>query len=201
VPLHPNALNDLDDIKEYFDDSPDRGIAISLPAILDNRVTSILKAIMLPDERILNELFSPNRALGSFKAKVDLIYLLGLIDKEFYQDLTVINKIRNRFAHDVAIKELEKHPIGTWIKDMGVYRGLVAMRDRPNDPSDTPEAKAANFAKALMTVELDTMRNGFRNCIRFMIVRLNEIEQTLLAHKEAHLKARAAQAKKSSDGG
>src|SRR5277367_451774 len=65
----------------------------------------------------------------------------------------------------------------------------------------TPEAKAANFAKALMTVELDTMRNGFRNCIRFMIVRLNEIEQTLLAHKEAHLKARAAQAKKSSDGG
>lgn len=38
----PTDLTDLDDIKEYFDESPDRGIAISLPAIIDNRITSIL---------------------------------------------------------------------------------------------------------------------------------------------------------------
>jgi len=60
---------ELDDIKEFFDESPDRGIAISLPAILDNRLTSLLKGFMRADEKILNEMFQGSGPLGSFKTK------------------------------------------------------------------------------------------------------------------------------------
>jgi hypothetical protein len=52
MPDDPDWHLKLDDIKEFFDDSPDRGIAISLPAIIDNRLTSILKAVMLPNEKL-----------------------------------------------------------------------------------------------------------------------------------------------------
>jgi len=190
-PHWAEALDDLDDIKEYFDDSPDRGIAISLPAIVDNRLTSILKAIMLPDEKLLNELFQPSGALGNFKTKISLVYLLGIVNKEMYQDLSAINKIRNYFAHRLEIKRLDQHPIDAWIKGMGVYRSLVSIKDKSVSPDDKPAA----FAKALMIAELDTMRNCFRNCIRFMIVRLNELERTLLAAKKAHGKTVASRPK------
>ena len=140
---------------------------------------------MLPDEKILNELFQPTGALGSFKTKTNLAYMLGLVNEEFYQDLSTIIKIRNHFAHRVDIKRLEQDPISIWIKGMASYRSLVAIRDRP--PS--PDNKAANFAKTLMMAELDSMRNCFRNCVRFMILRLNEIERTLLAAKEEREKA------------
>ena len=62
----------LDDIKEFFDESPDRGIAISLPAIIDNRLTSILRAIMLPEKKLLDEMFQPSGALGNFRTKINL---------------------------------------------------------------------------------------------------------------------------------
>lgn len=190
-PLHWTL--DLDDIKEFFDDSPDRGIAISLPAIIDNRLTSILKAGMRDDEKLLNELFQPSGALGNFKTKINLAYMLGLVDKEFYQDLLAVNKIRNYFAHRLEIKRLEQHPISAWIKGMGIYRSLVSIKDKPVSSDD----KAAAFAKALMNAELDTMRNCFRNCVRFMVLRLNDMEKTMLAAKEAHEKQVASRSKPS----
>jgi DNA-binding MltR family transcriptional regulator len=195
VPDEPHWTEALDDIKEFFDDSPDRGIAISLPAIIDNRLTSILKAIMLPEEKLLNELFQPSGAFGNFKTKISLVYMLGLINKQFYQDLSAINKIRNYFAHRLEVKRLDQPPIDAWIKGMDVYRSLVSIKDKPVSPDD----KAAAFAKALMIAELDTMRNCFRNCLRFVILRLNELERTLLAAKEAHGKAVASRPKPPSD--
>ena len=151
---------------------------------------------MLPDEKLLNELFQPSGALGNFKTKISLVYLLGIVNKEMYQDLSAINKIRNYFAHRLEIKRLDQHPIDAWIKGMSVYRSLVSIKDKPVSPDDKPAA----FAKALMIAELDTMRNCFRNCVRFMIVRLNYLEKTLLAGKEAYLKERAAQSRRPSEG-
>lgn len=178
MPDEPHWTLALDDIKEFFDESPDRGIAISLPAIIDNRLTSILRAIMLPEKKLLDEMFQPSGALGNFKTKINLVYVLGLINKEFYDDLSAVNKIRNYFAHRLEIKELEQKPIESWIKGMHIYRTLIAMRDNP--PKRDP---AADFGKALMTVELDSMRNCFRNCVRFLILRLNDLERKLIADK------------------
>jgi len=166
----------LDDIKEFFDESPDRGIAISLPAIIDNRLTSILRAIMLPEKKLLDEMFQPSGALGNFKTKINLVYVLRLINKEFYEDLCAVNKIRNYFAHKLEIKELEQTPIQSWIKGMHIYRTLIAMSKNP-----PKRDKAADFGKALMRLELDSMRNCFRSCVRLLILRLNDLERTLIA--------------------
>ncbi len=38
-------------------------------------------------------------AIGSFKAKTDLAYSLGLIPKLLFQNLCVIGEVRNKFAH------------------------------------------------------------------------------------------------------
>jgi DNA-binding MltR family transcriptional regulator len=169
-----------DDIKEFFDESPDRGLAISLPAILDNRLTSILKVTMRGDEKLFNELFQPSGPLGNFKTKINLVYMLGIVDKEFYQDLLAICKIRNYFAHRLAIKTLEQHPISAWIKGMEIYRVTVASVHKL--VRSNPEfAKTWN---SMMKLETQTMRDSFRICIRFMILRLNEAELVVKSKRE-----------------
>jgi len=40
-----------------------------------------------------------NRPLGTFGARIDISYCLGLISKEELQDLQIIQDIRNKFAH------------------------------------------------------------------------------------------------------
>ena len=45
-------------------------------------------------------LFRPEGPLGSFSARIDLAYALGLIGKKAARDLHLIRKIRNDFAHD-----------------------------------------------------------------------------------------------------
>jgi DNA-binding MltR family transcriptional regulator len=184
----PNIFHwdfESDDIREFFDESPDRGIAISLPAILDNRLGSILRASMRADEKVLNEMFQPSGPLGSFKTKINMAYMLGFIDKEFFLDLVTILRIRNHFAHKLKIKSLEQSPIKEWIKGMSLYAVVIGVRNKIPTPED-PEPK--KFAYALMNAELMTMRDCFRICIRFMILRLNEIETYLKAQK-ANLKS------------
>lgn len=165
----------IDDIKEFYEDSPDRGLAISLPAIIENRLTSILRAIMRPDEKILNELFQPSGALGDFGTKIRIAYMLRIVEKEFYEDLRSINKIRNHFAHRLEIKSLEQHPISAWIQGMHVYSTLIQVRDNPTHSDE-------KFEKALgvmLKVQLSTMRDSFRECIRMMIHHLNNFEQSI----------------------
>src|ERR1700689_2400351 len=97
------------DFKEFFDESPDRGIALSLPAIIENRIDAILKAYMRQDDTTaVNEYFQPNGP--PFAAKVRLAYLLGLLGPDVFKDLRTIIKIRNEFAHRLAIKLFDQSP-------------------------------------------------------------------------------------------
>jgi len=47
--------------------------------------------------------------------------MLEYIDKQFFDDLVTVLKIRNQFAHRLEIKSLEQNPIKNWIKGMNVY--------------------------------------------------------------------------------
>jgi DNA-binding MltR family transcriptional regulator len=48
---------------------------------------------------IAKQLLHPYGVLGTFKARADLSYCLGLINKSTYQDLCQIAEVRNQFAH------------------------------------------------------------------------------------------------------
>jgi DNA-binding MltR family transcriptional regulator len=164
-----------DDRKEFYSESPDRGMAISLGAIVEDRLTVILKKIMRPEIKLANEIFQPTGPLGNFRTKISLVYLLGLVDKPFYEDLSTVNRIRNRFAHQLKIKSFEQHPICAWIKSMRVYPTLVALRDRPSHP-DRKFAKALSFS---MKIQLETARDSYRECLRLIIHHLSVIEHRL----------------------
>jgi hypothetical protein len=75
------VFDDEQDEIAFLERNPERGIAIVLPTVIENHLTSILKAAMRPNTAISNDLFSPRGAFGNFGTKIRLSYMLELIRK------------------------------------------------------------------------------------------------------------------------
>ena len=96
----------------------DRATAIVGAAFVDDALEQVLRLLFketerhdidkLPNEKnaieksflkVANDLFAPDRSLGSFRAKIDLSFALGVIGYGAFSDFTIIKDIRNLFAH------------------------------------------------------------------------------------------------------
>jgi hypothetical protein len=87
-------------IKEFGSES-DRAAVILGAAKIDQLLHELLERYLLPSPVSEDTLFSNNGPLGTFSAKVDLAYRLGLIDAQFSKSIHLIRRIRNSFAHEV----------------------------------------------------------------------------------------------------
>jgi DNA-binding MltR family transcriptional regulator len=82
-----------------IDQSVDRAAAIVAAAFLEDHLAIALKTRFHQDEKILNETFRSSGPLGSFSAKINLAFLIGLCSQEACKELHTIKDIRNEFAH------------------------------------------------------------------------------------------------------
>ena len=110
-------LEVLVEIRNYSD----RAIAVIGGQIVDNRLTSSLKANMRDSPQPFKRLFNPSGALGAFTTKIRLAYLLRIIDEQLYKDLLLIKDIRNEFAHEISTHAFKEEKIATWIKSHSAY--------------------------------------------------------------------------------
>lgn len=130
------ALMDFSELFEY-DKGDDRSIVIVGATFLDTILEHILFAFFPEDEKDVCSLFKYDKPLGTYGNKIKMAYCLGLIDKLVKDDLVLIGKIRNKFAHDLyasfekdEIKQcceqlkwhevfmMEKPPIDATIRDI-----------------------------------------------------------------------------------
>ncbi len=86
-----------------------RGAVLLGAARLDLACERLLKGIMHSNPKGEDNLFDPDRALGTFSAKIALAYRLSLIDKDTEHALQMIRKVRNHFAHSFEDATLQ-HP-------------------------------------------------------------------------------------------
>lgn len=80
----------------------DRGCVLVGAAYLESWLEKLLRYHLNPNEdknKIVDELFKPESALGSFSSKIKISYCLKLINKDSYHDFEIIRKIRNICAH------------------------------------------------------------------------------------------------------
>src|SRR5258706_3111824 len=95
-------------LREFFDESPDRAIGVSLPAMLEHSIEQMLRRSLRDDDSgLAGELLKPSGPLGAFGTKVRISYMLCLFDKDVYADLLGIEEIRNLFAHRLAVKTFD----------------------------------------------------------------------------------------------
>jgi DNA-binding MltR family transcriptional regulator len=87
-------------LTEVLNGEDDLACVVIGAAFLDNALATLL-AKKLRKSDTTDKLLDPARgALGSFAARADLAYCLGLVSKEHYKDLCSVAEIRNRFAHN-----------------------------------------------------------------------------------------------------
>ena len=87
--------------------SDDRTIAIIAATIVEARLRAVLENSFLRDENIEDQFFKSTGPLGMFSNKIDLAFLLGLLTKEAHRDLKTMKDIRNKFAHNLEVKDFQ----------------------------------------------------------------------------------------------
>jgi hypothetical protein len=97
-------------IRQLATDS-DRAAAIVGAAILETRLTQSIKGRTFSDKTINERMFGSMGALGSLSAKIDLAYMLGIFNRDVHQDLHVVRRIRNRFAHHLDVTDFNSQSI------------------------------------------------------------------------------------------
>ncbi len=83
---------------DSFHNESDRGAAVLVGGFVENYLAVYLRSLVV-DAKVADELFQAVGPLSSFSQRIAVARAFGFISKGDYQDLTLIRKIRNHFAH------------------------------------------------------------------------------------------------------
>ena len=86
-----------------FNLETDRGVALSGSAMLENQLGEILGSFFVPNKGSKILLSDSNAPLASFSARAAAALALGLISRDEFEEMNLIRKIRNKFAHNVLV--------------------------------------------------------------------------------------------------
>lgn len=111
-----------------LDQKDERAIAILGGTFLDMALQHILYSFFPEDEKEVEKLFGQDQPLGTFSGKITICYCLGLIDRMVKDDLNLVRKIRNKFAHDLYAT-FEDEQIRGWTSALKFH--IVGMMMEP----------------------------------------------------------------------
>ena len=103
----------------------DRGCSLLSVSFLDLQIEKVLKKKLIGNKKHLDKVFDFNGALGTLSNKLDLSYSLGIISKTEYDDINIIRKIRNDFAHSYDDIDFDSPKIVSLINNLN-------LNPRPN---------------------------------------------------------------------
>ena len=143
----------------------------------DSLLEELLKGTMRRHPGGSDNLFDPDRPLGSFSSRIALAFRLGLIDETCEHALQMLRKIRNDFAHSAARASLSesrhKSRVIELVREARKY-GEFYGRMEPLFEKYEPTLKA--FCTAV------TMVLG---CLDFAAIRAKKLEPSHVARLDA----------------
>lgn len=105
------SLDEIIEFRKTLTTESDRAAALMAAAYIDEQLKSLLKKFFVNDPKIADNLLKSSGALGSFSARIDMVFSLGLLPKNIRDDLELIRRIRNDFAHTAKPLTFECEPI------------------------------------------------------------------------------------------
>ena len=95
-------LEQAEDLARFVDElkrETDRGLPLVGAALIDEKLIETLESFSCPNRPISKLLKEGTAPLGTFSSRTELCYTLGLIDEFEYQEINLVRKVRNEFAH------------------------------------------------------------------------------------------------------
>jgi len=146
----------ISEMDREFQESPDRVIAVIGAAYLDSLLDRLLRAAFIKLDEDVERMLRPDGPLGSNGSRYQLCYCLGLITREQRDDLKMIAKIRNAFAHDFKTAYFDKSPVRDYCASLKQVQILAAM------PAEMFPPPVAETAKAYVEEITQTPREKYR---------------------------------------
>lgn len=89
----------LADLQVALDAETDRGCALLAAAVVDDRLSELLRDVFVDDPAVVKKLLEDRGSLGNFSSRIDVCFCLGLLPRAARDDLHLVRRIRNDFAH------------------------------------------------------------------------------------------------------
>jgi mannitol operon repressor len=144
-------LDHAEDLSKFVEElrrETDRGLPLVGATLVDEKLLETLNAFFVKGKAAERLLSDNNGPLGMFSSRIDACFALGLIDEFEHQEISLIRKVRNEFAHSKHGLSFQSEPI----------RGLCSSLQ-----SDLP--KGADYP-------LNDPRFRFTNAVVCMALRL-----------------------------
>jgi DNA-binding MltR family transcriptional regulator len=154
--LGSEAIAEMD---REFHTSPDRVIAVVGAAYLDSMLDRLFRAVLIDSAADVDGLLRPDGALGSNGTRYQLAFCLDLIARDQRDDLRLIAKIRNKFAHDFKISSFDEEPI------RGYCSSLKQPGDLAGQPAQLFDAETAAIFEQYVRQSSATSRERFRTSV------------------------------------
>lgn len=123
---------DYQSMVEMFKQESDRGAAVLAGSYVENHLGLYLKSRMI-DQSVAERMFSSEGALSTFSHRIDLAQAFGFLSKQQCEDLNLIKKIRNYFAHHPKKASFSKKPISDWVHNLVASRTKLTLSDGTTD--------------------------------------------------------------------
>lgn len=135
---------DFEKPKKKFDliDESDRGAAIVGAALLEDNLVSMLKSKMLLDlmsQKQVKDIFDLSGPLSNFSAKISIAFAFGFIDKVTFDDLQIVRKLRNKFAHSSGKLSFDDGEVKSQINNMHCFKRAAQEFPRRFSPESDGE--------------------------------------------------------------
>ena len=116
----------------------DRGKVLISTGFLEEHLKEILLAFMLDVPQAEELLDGGNAPLATFSSRITACYALGLISKEEHDDLHLLRRIRNDFAHDIH----------TSFETQSVINRCRELKHKAHDYGDVVVSPVGQFSTA-----------------------------------------------------
>jgi mannitol operon repressor len=109
--MQPKDLDDLSRFLREIQNESDRGLALVGASVIDDKLRATIKSFLVDCKASSKLLDDPSAPLTTFSSRIDVCLSLGLIDRFEYDEVTLIRKVRNAFAHGLHGTTFQTEPI------------------------------------------------------------------------------------------
>jgi len=104
IPAIEKLSEESQALYDAVNDERDLPCVLISTSFLDHCLVSLLERFFIQSDNTKKVLDPRSGSLGTFSARVDMSYCLGLISKGLFQNLHKVGRIRNKFAHSYLSK-------------------------------------------------------------------------------------------------
>lgn len=147
---HPHLEKFWPYVDAINDESP-RGKVLVAGGFLEEHLKEILLAFFADCPQSAALLDGGNTPLGTFGARITACYALGLITKNEHDDLQLVRRIRNDFAHDLRAT----------FKRAAIANRCRELKHKAADDEDGPLPTESQFYTAAIALILNLLQRPY----------------------------------------